>query len=82
MYSDIVNAFDNSKIVGAVFLDTKAAYNNVLVNILIQRLAEMKIPKLMLKFSYDVTSERHLSIKFDIIDMIEELHVACLKGVC
>jgi hypothetical protein len=29
MYSDIVNAFDNNKIVGAVFVDIKAAYDNV-----------------------------------------------------
>jgi hypothetical protein len=33
MYSDTVNAFDNNKIVGAVFLDIKAAYDNILVKI-------------------------------------------------
>jgi hypothetical protein len=36
LYSDIVNAFDNNKIVGAVFLDIRAAYDNVLTNILIE----------------------------------------------
>jgi hypothetical protein len=41
MYSDIVNAFDNNKIVGAVFINIKAAYNNILINILIERLAEI-----------------------------------------
>jgi hypothetical protein len=54
MYSDIVNAFDN-KIVGAVFLGIIATYNNVLPNIFIERLTEMNIPKLMLKFIYNVT---------------------------
>jgi hypothetical protein len=38
---------DNKKIVGAVFLDLKAANDNVLVNILIERLSEMNIPKLI-----------------------------------
>jgi hypothetical protein len=33
----------------------------------------MKIPKLMLKFIYIVTSERHLSIKFDTIDIIRRV---------
>jgi hypothetical protein len=70
MYSDIVNAFDNNKIVGALFLDIKAAHDNILVNILIERLAKMKIPKLMLKLIYNVTSEIHLSINLDTIDMI------------
>jgi hypothetical protein len=70
MYSDIVNALDDNKIVGAVSLDIKAAYNDALVNILIERLAEMKIPKLMLKFNYNVTLERHLSIKLDTIAVI------------
>jgi hypothetical protein len=69
LYSDIANAFDN-KIVGAIFMDIKALYDNVLINILIERLAEMNIPKLMLKFIYNVTSERYLSIKFDTTDMI------------
>jgi hypothetical protein len=73
MYSDIINAFDNNKIVGAVFLNIKAAYHVILVNILIERLAEMKIPKLMLKLIYNVTSERHLSIKFDTIDVIRRV---------
>jgi hypothetical protein len=36
MCSDIVNAFDNNKIFGAVFLDIKAAYDNILVNIIIE----------------------------------------------
>jgi predicted Zn-ribbon and HTH transcriptional regulator len=72
MYSDIVNAFDK-RIIGAVFLDIKAAYDTVLVNIFIERLAEMNIPKLMIKFNYNVTSERHLSIKFDTTDVIRRV---------
>jgi hypothetical protein len=80
MYSDIVNAFDNNKIVGAVFLDIKAVSDNVLVNILIERLPEMKIPKLMLKLIYNVTSERHLGIKFDTTDVIRKVTCGLPQG--
>jgi hypothetical protein len=70
IYSDTVNAFENNEIFGAVFMDIKAAYNNVLISILIERVAKMNIPKLMLKFVYNFTSKRHLNIKFDTIDVI------------
>jgi hypothetical protein len=35
MYSDIVNALDDNRKIGVVFLDVKAAYDDALVNILI-----------------------------------------------
>jgi hypothetical protein len=78
--SDIVNAFDNKKIVGAVFMNVEAAYNNVLINILIGRLAEMNIPKLMLKFIYKITSERYLSIKVNTSDVIRRVTCGLPQG--
>jgi hypothetical protein len=54
-----------TKIVGSVFMDIEAACDNVLINILIEKLAEMNVPKPVLKFIHGVTSERHLSIRFD-----------------
>jgi hypothetical protein len=80
MYSDIVNAFENNKVVEAVFLDVKAAYDNVLVNILVEKLAEINIQKLMLRLIYSVISERHLSIKFDTIDVIRRVTYGLTQG--
>jgi hypothetical protein len=80
LYSDIVNTFDNNKIVGAVFMNIRAAYNNVLINIPIQRLAEMNIPKIMLKFIFSITSERYLSIKFNTVDVIRRVTCGLPQG--
>lgn len=64
LLSDIVKAFNEDKVVAAVFLDIIGAYNEVLPDILIYKLIDLGIPECLLSFIYKMVSSRHLTFKF------------------
>lgn len=61
---DIRMAIEDGKQVAALFLDIRSAYDNVLLDILLQRLKEMGIPSSMRKFIYSMVAERVIHCRF------------------
>ncbi|XP_034936031.1 uncharacterized protein [Chelonus insularis] len=66
--AEILRAFDKKQCVGALFLDIRSAYDNVLGDVLLSRLISVGWPKLILKFVHNLVSERVISVKYDTID--------------
>ena len=61
--SEIYNGFlQNKPLIGA-FLDVKGAYDNVLADVLINRLQKIKIPANLLSFIYNLTAEWKLNFR-------------------
>jgi hypothetical protein len=64
----IVNAFDMNRNLGAIFIDIKSAFDNVLANI-INRLKTINLPRKLLVFICNLISGRFLSFRFDMVDV-------------
>jgi hypothetical protein len=65
LHLDIVNAFDMEQHLGATFVNIKSAFDNVLANILIERLKTITLFRKLLIFIYNLISDRFLSFWFD-----------------
>lgn len=61
LYVEIIKGFQEDGAVCAAFLDIQSAYDNVLADILINRLATLGISPLAAKFVYNVVSERQVT---------------------
>lgn len=61
--SDIRIAFSLKKSIVAAFLDVKAAYDNVLLPILWEKLCRLKIPSRLSFLTLKLLSERHISFR-------------------
>lgn len=60
--SDIRIAFSNNKFVSAVFLDISAAYDNVLIPILLKKLQDLSVPLKFVRFIFNILSERFINL--------------------
>lgn len=65
---DVTLSFENNEMVAPLFLDIQRAYDNVLSNILIEKLKSIDFPPLFLQFIYNLTHKRKLLINFDSIN--------------
>lgn len=66
--AEILKAFDENEVVAVLSIDIKGAYDNVLPEILIQRLKEEGVPELFLNFVYNLVSFRILTLKYGDVD--------------
>ncbi|CAG5109312.1 Similar to RTase: Probable RNA-directed DNA polymerase from transposon BS (Drosophila melanogaster) [Cotesia congregata] len=66
--AEILNAFDENAVVAVLSIDIKGAYDNVLPEILIQKLKEEGVPELFLNFVYNLVSLRILTLKYGDVD--------------
>ncbi|XP_043267665.1 uncharacterized protein [Venturia canescens] len=66
----IDNEFVRKNHLVSVFLDVKGAYDNVLADILINRLKDLKIPVNLLNFIYNLVCERNLHCRISGADAI------------
>lgn len=63
--------------VSSLFLDIKSAYDNVLVDVLIERLKGIGLPNGILTFIYNLCSERNLHRRYGPIDEV----CKCVRGL-
>lgn len=68
LYMEIIKAFKTDAVVPAVFLDIRSAYDNVLADVLIDKLKRIGFPSNLLAFIFNLVSARSLSFKFGDID--------------
>lgn len=61
LYLDILSAFKHNAAMLAVFLDTESAYDNVLSDILIEKLTYLSFPSNILAFIFNLVSSRLLN---------------------
>jgi hypothetical protein len=69
LHLHIVNAFDMNGNLGVLFIDIKSAFDNVLANVLIERLQTINLPRKLSAFIYNLISNRYLSFRFDTVDV-------------
>lgn len=62
--SEIQLAFGENKNLVALFIDIKGAYDNVLAEVLIDRLKRLGFPPTLLNFVYNLVARRQLNISF------------------
>lgn len=70
LHTNIQLGFESNSSILASFLDIKAAYDNVVPTILLQRLVNLGIFPNILAFIYSSTAERQVHCKFEKIDEI------------
>lgn len=66
--SQVIKEFKSGETVSAVFLDIQSAYDNVLADVLLERLRILGFPSSILAFIFNFVSSRSLSFKFSDID--------------
>ncbi|XP_023703181.1 uncharacterized protein LOC111862205 [Cryptotermes secundus] len=80
LYLDIINAFDLNRHLGAVFLDIQSAFDNVLADVLIERLKLTNLPRHFLAFIYNLVSERFLYLRYDNLDVVRTAYRGLPQG--
>lgn len=70
LYANIIESFKKDTATMAVFLDIKSAYDNVLSDILIDKLKLLGVPPKMLSFIYSIVSERQIFCRFGDVDEV------------
>ena len=80
LYSDIYESWLNNKKTFALFLDINSAYDNVLWDILIDKLVALKLPPTFIKFIYNLTSVREVHFKYDDLDFIRYAYKGLPQG--
>lgn len=70
LYTNIIKAFKSRKSVTALFLDIQAAYDNVLPNILINKLMKLGIPPKSLCFINHIVASRQLFCRYGDVDEV------------
>ncbi|CAD6235251.1 GSCOCG00007873001-RA-CDS [Cotesia congregata] len=65
---DVLKSFKSGEATAAMFLDIKAAYDNVLPDVLLFKLKRLGFPMNTLAFVYNLVSERSLRFQFGEID--------------
>uniref|UniRef100_A0A1B6C2K7 Uncharacterized protein n=1 Tax=Clastoptera arizonana TaxID=38151 RepID=A0A1B6C2K7_9HEMI len=63
-HSEIIKAFKERKVTAAMFIDIKGAYNEVIPNILIEKLKRIGLSGNILFFIYKLVSYRHLFFRY------------------
>lgn len=74
------NNWYNNRNTFAVFLDIRGAYDNVLWDILISKLIDMKLSPLFIKFIFNLISFREVQFKFDDIDAVRHVYKGLPQG--
>lgn len=69
--------FQNDEDTAALFLDIKGAFDNVLCEVLIEKLKSLKLSYSAIKFIYNVIHSRKITVRFDDIDCKR----ICFKGL-
>lgn len=67
-YTDVTTSFKERKATSAIFLDIKSAYDNVLSDILLDRLSRMGFPPHTIAYIQNLTSVRQLNCCYDLIE--------------
>ncbi|XP_039310407.1 uncharacterized protein LOC113005859 [Solenopsis invicta] len=80
LHSDICNNWNNKKNTYALFFDIKGAYDNVLWDILVYKLIQLKLPPTFIKFIFNLTSSRIVQFKYDDIDLIRHTQRGLPQG--
>ena len=70
LHVEIIKAFNRDAALPTVFLDIKSAYDNVLADVLIEKLKLVGFSSNMLAFVYNFVSSRSLSFKFGDIQKV------------
>lgn len=65
LISDIQLALTYNKCVGAAYLDLKSAYDNVCIDILINKLMELNLPHRFITNNYKIVSNRIVIVNFN-----------------
>ena len=76
--SDIRLAFSDNKSIIACFLDINAAYDNVIISILKEKLIRFKVPVMLTNFIINILSERFLTL---ILENNKKLTRTAWKGI-
>ena len=63
LYAEILRGFQTDTLVAAVFLDIKAAYDNVLINRLVNRMVNLDIPPMFCRFIYNLVSAHQVNME-------------------
>jgi len=65
LYAEILRGFQTDTLVAlvAVFLDIKAAYDNVLINRLVNRVVNLDIPPMFCRFIYNLVSAHQVNME-------------------
>ena len=71
-HSEVIKAFKEKKLVAAMFLDIKAAYNEVIPNILVDKLKRLGLSGNILFFICNLVSFRHLFFTYG--SLVESLY--------
>lgn len=78
--SDVLTNWHKSKITGAVFLDIQGVYDNVVCDIIIQKLKLINLPNLYTYFIYNLISRREVQFRYNEINSIKTLKKGLPQG--
>lgn len=80
LLTSIVKAFSQNKAVSAVFLDIHAAFDNMLFDVLLQKLINFGISPNTLSFIYHLISVRYVTCRFRSLDENFFVYKGLLQG--
>lgn len=75
LIANIHHKWNGNHLTGAIFVDIKGAFDNVLWDVLLDRLSAMGIPDSFLAFIYNLVSNRTVQFKFNDIDCIKPMNL-------
>lgn len=80
LITDIRLAFSNNKSLGAVFVDIRAAYDNVIIQILQQKLLKLNVPSILCRFIINFISERYIHFETEDSSLIRTVWKGLPQG--
>lgn len=80
LYSEILRGFDEKRKVPDAFLDIKSAYDNVLLDILGNKLLEIGIPSTARSFIFNMIRERKVTCRYHEINEVKVTYKGLPQG--